>query len=303
MRATDLYERITRHIISEVEAGAGSFSMPWHRWGESTGSPVNAITSRQYRGINVLLLWAAAKLNGYSQGQWATFRQWSEAGAQVRKGEKATPVLLWKPTPRDDDDDGTTGPRVVARTFNLFNADQVDGTVPLPSKCLSGAERIAAAETFFESCGAVVEYGGGRAFYAPGNDSICMPKLGQFRDAASFYSVLGHEHVHWTGAEHRLGRDLKGRFGSDIYAVEELIAELGSAFLCAHLGLSGEPRTDHASYLASWLRVLRSDARAILTASSRAQGAVDYLCALAGGGAGEARVLRKIQPEIARVAA
>ena len=142
-------------------------------------------------------------------------------------------------------------------------------------------ERIAAAEAFFDAAGASLEHGGDRAFYRPSEDKICMPKFEQFIDPASYYSVLGHEHVHWTGATHRLNRDLEGRFGTDSYAIEELIAELGSAFLAARLGISVEPRPDHASYIASWLRVLRNDARAVLTASSKAQEAVDYLERLA----------------------
>jgi antirestriction protein ArdC len=289
MRTNDLFERITRQIVTAIEAGAGEFIMPWHRWGESLGSPINALSGRSYRGINTLLLWVAAELDGYSSGRWATYRQWAAAGAQVRKGEKATSIIFWKTAANDCRDESSgeaeqsPGPKFVARVYHVFNAGQVDdaesAAAIVPS--LSDAERIAAADAFFRASGVRVEHGGDRAFYMPSQDKIQMPRFEQFRDPISYYSVLGHEHIHSTGAEHRLNRDLQNRFGSDAYAIEELIAELGSAFLAAHLGISIEPRSDHAAYLSSWLRVLRCDSRAILTASAKAQEAVDFLIGLA----------------------
>lgn len=287
MRSNELYERVTKHIVTAIEAGAGDFKMPWHKWGQGTGAPINAITGRPYRGLNVLLLWAASELGGYSSGRWATYRQWSAAGAQVRKGEKATTILFWKSASAQGGDDGdddqrSNGPTFLARTFHVFNSSQVDDAPEPDAKSgLSAEERVAAAEVFFRRCGSAIEYGGDQAFYMPSKDKICVPCFEQFRDSVGFYSVLGHEHIHWTGAEHRLNRDLTGRFGSDSYALEELIAELGSAFICAHLGLAVEPRPDHARYISSWLRVLKGDARAILTVSSKAQAAADYLCMLA----------------------
>ena len=288
MRTSDLFERITRQIITAIEAGAGDFIMPWHRWGESTGTPLNGVSRRPYRGINTLLLWAAAELEGYSSGRWATYRQWAAAGAQVRRGEKSTPILFWKAAANDavesdgDESERLPGPRFIGRVYHVFNASQVEGAEPLlaAAASLSEAQRVVAAEAFFAACGITVEHGGDRAFYMPSQDKIQMPRFEQFRDATSYYSVLGHEHIHATGAKHRLNRDFENRFGSDAYAMEELIAELGSAFLAGHLGISVEPRPDHAAYLASWLRVLRSDSRAVLTASARAQGAIDFLLAL-----------------------
>ena len=290
MRRNELYERITRQIISSIEAGASDFVMPWHKWGQATGVPINAITGRPYRGLNTLLLWAAAELGGHSSGRWATYRQWSAAGAQVRKNEKATTILFWKSAyakhddHEGDDDQRTSSSPFVSRIFHVFNSSQVDGAPqPTAGRGLSAEERVASAEAFFGACGADMAYGGDRAFYMPSVDKISVPHFAQFRDAGGFYSVLAHEHIHWTGAEHRLNRDLKGRFGSDSYAAEELVAELGAAFICAHLGLSVEPRPDHARYISSWLRALRSDARAILAVTSRAQAAADYLRAIAGG--------------------
>ena len=292
MRSNELFERITQRIIARIEAGADEFVMPWHNWGKATGAPINAISGRPYRGVNVLLLWAAAELDGHASGCWATYRQWTAAGAQVRKGEKSAPIVFWKAaTPQDStelDPDGASRPRFVARIYHVFNAAQVDGAeLPRPSTT-NHADRIATADKFFSALGASIEHGGDRACYMPHLDKIHMPSLAQFRDFSSYYAVLGHEHVHWTGAPNRLERDLKSRFGTDSYAAEELIAELGSAFLCAHLGISAEPRSDHAAYVAAWLRVLRDDVRAIVTASAKAQEAVDFLVALADAGQGKA---------------
>lgn len=287
MRTSELFERITRQIIAAIEAGAGEqFILPWHRWGE-VGAPINAVSRRPYRGINTLLLWAAAELDGYSSGRWATYRQWTAAGAQVRKGEKATAIVFWKTAANDADeqdrDEDSFRPKFIGRVYYVFNASQVDDDRHASADAsLPEHERIAAAEAFFAGCKAKVEHGGDRAFYTPSQDRIQMPRFEQFRNSASYYSVLGHEHVHWTGAEHRLDRDLQNRFGTDAYAVEELIAELGSAFLAGYLGIAVEPRPDHAAYLASWLRVLRSDARAIVTAAAKAQQAVDFLIGKAG---------------------
>lgn len=294
MRTSDLFERITRQIVMAIDAGAGEFIMPWHRWGEATGAPINAISRRPYRGINTLLLWAAAELDGHSSGRWATYRQWAAAGAQVRKGEKATAIVFWKTAANDADEhdraekEGSSPLKWVGRVYHVFNANQVDGD----RHAAAGAsppehERITAAEAFFAACKAKIEHGGDRAFYMPSRDRIQMPRFEQFRDPASYYSVLGHEHVHWTGAKHRLDRDLQNRFGTDAYAIEELIAELGSAFLAGHLGIAVEPRPDHAAYLASWLRVLRNDTRAVVTAAARAQQAVDFLVREAGFDAGK----------------
>lgn len=167
----------------------------------------------------------------------------------------------------------------------MFNEAQVDGAIPPPARpVLSPAERIAAADSFIAATGAQIRYGGDKACYIPLVDRIHMPRFEQFRDAAGFYSVLSHEVVHWSGATHRLNRDLQDRFGGCAYAMEELVAELSAAFIAAHLGLSVEPRPDHAQYIASWLRVLRNDRRAILLACAKAQQAVDYLSSFSSAG-------------------
>jgi antirestriction protein ArdC len=182
-------------------------------------------------------------------------------------------------SPAQDMDDGVrdVSPRLLAPVYCVFNESQVEGPPCYQSAVLSEADRIAAAESLLSFTGASVRHGGDRACYIPGIDQICMPHFAQFRDAGAYYSTLAHECVHWTGARHRLDRDFGDRFGSQAYAMEELVAELGAAFICAHLGISVEPRPEHAAYIGTWLSVLRSQPRAILTASAKAQEAADFL--------------------------
>jgi len=286
----DVYQTVTDRIVSMIERGAGEWRMPWHaapagKPGAPVAMPRN-ITGRAYRGVNVPLLWAAAEAIGYPSPIWATYRQWQERGAQVRKGERSTLIVFWKRIEgpaNDNDDDNPTETRLIARGYAVFNAAQVDGfNLKLIDRTGEPSEpqRIDAAEAFFRNAGAIVRHGGNRAFYTTAGDYIQMPELRQFVADDRYYSTLAHEHVHWTGAAHRCAREFGKRFGDEAYAFEELVAELGAAFLCADLGLSNEPRPDHAAYIASWLRVLKDDKRAIFTAASRSQAAADYLAEL-----------------------
>ncbi|MFO0849929.1 MAG: zincin-like metallopeptidase domain-containing protein [Gemmataceae bacterium] len=277
---TDIYARVTRHIVEAIEAGAGRFRLPWHVTGTPRFRPRNAMSQSAYRGVNVLALWATAEARGYESGTWATYGQWCELGAQVRKGEKSTPVALWKVTERKrkgEDEEAVLQGGFYACGYAVFNAAQVDGYRPPEPLVLPEAERVAKAEAFFADIAADVRTGGQVACYDRAADCVHIPPFAAFREAAGYYSVLGHELTHWTGAAHRLNRDLAHRFGSEAYAMEELVAELGAAFLCSALGLSNDPRPDHAAYLASWLRVLKQDRRAVFTAASQAQKAVDWL--------------------------
>jgi antirestriction protein ArdC len=225
---------------------------------------------------------------GWTSGVWATYRAWQRHGAQVRRGEHATRVVLWKPiAPRRGNDDSDTDEqrRLFARPFAVFAAEQIDGA----DRVLTGdrlerdaPERLADADAFFAAVGAQVIEGGDRAYYRPGDDSIHVPGLAQFDHAAHFYATLAPEHIHWTGGPHRLGRDFGHRFGDDAYAAEELVAELGAALWCAQAALSQATRQDHAAYLAGWLRILGGDARALVTVTSKAQAALDYLNDCAG---------------------
>ena len=278
---SDIYERITNQIVSALESGvkAGNWECPWAR-GQAIESPTNIASKKYYRGVNVLALWAAAYCENYKSGVWGTYAQWQEKGCQVRKGEKATQIVFWKEISHENDE-GEATTHMMARGYCVFNADQVDGYTAPELAEITPAERIEAADGWFAGIGSRVTFGGNRAFYQPSADTIQMPDFDLFRDSVSFYSTLAHEHIHWTGAEKRMNRDMSGRFGSESYAMEELVAELGAAFTCARLGLAAEPRADHAQYIASWLKVLKGDKRAIFTAASHAQKAADFLAGLA----------------------
>jgi antirestriction protein ArdC len=286
-----VYETITAKIIASIEADPGKWQMPWHR--SSSGPlhmPKNALTGKHYRGINTVALWVSAEASGHSRPLWATYRQWAEKGAQVRKGEKASPVIFYKefetaPNPDDADDDGK---RRVARASSVFNVDQVDGgpaAAEVPD--LGPVVRNQRFDEFVAATGAKITHGGAQAFYMPATDAIRMPDESRFFSTATstrddgYAATVAHELGHWTGAKHRLNRDLTGRFGNDAYAAEELVGELTSAFICAALGITCEPRADHAQYIAHWLKLLKSDNRAIFAAAAKASQAAEYLQGLA----------------------
>jgi antirestriction protein ArdC len=289
MRAEDLFAEITNQLIADIETGAaGDWRMPWHTLADA-GTPVS-VDGRRYRGMNSVWLPMVAAAHGWTSGVWATYRGWQRHDAQVRRGERATQVVLWKQT-RPDTDDATGDeqqgrPSLFARAYAVFAAEQVDGADQIVARHHDTGrdtpERIDAAEAFFAAVGAHVIEGGNRACYQPATDEIHVPALAQFDHAARFYATLGHEHAHWTGHASRLNRDLTGRFGSDSYAAEELVAEFAAAMWCAQQGISAVTRPDHAAYLAGWLRILRTDTRALVTASSKAQAAVDHLNERAG---------------------
>jgi len=279
----DLYAEVTNKIIAAIESGAATYSLPWQR---VPGMPKNVASNRAYRGINTLLLWLIGNDRGYTTPYWATFKQWLELGHPVRKGEKSATVVFWKQLPEhggetaepSEGTDGSDNRRpILARAYHVFNASQVEDFTPPSVTLLPESARDANAEAFFQRLPIEVRHEGDRAFYRAATDSVHLPVFGLFKDANAYYATRGHESVHATGAKHRLDRDLSGRFGSQSYAVEELVAELGAAFLCADLGLSPEPRLDHAGYIESWLKVLKGDTRAIFTAAGKAQAAVDWL--------------------------
>src|ERR1700730_10708403 len=292
-----VYARVTDQIVTAIEQGVGNWRMPWHTSGKFDFSPINAASKKPYRGINTVCLWAAAQAKGYDRGEWATYQQWQERGAQVRKGEKATTVVFWKfahesaESQEGSEQQHASPTRLLfTRGYSVFNAAQVDGYTPKADADTPMPERIAHAEAFFQAIRADVRNGGNRAYYAPDSDHIQMPLFQAFTENVSYYSTLAHEHTHWTAPASRCDRQLGKRFGDNAYAAEELIAELGAAFTCAHLGLSTEPREDHAQYINSWLRVLKADSRAIFTAASKAQQATDWLIARTGESARTAEV-------------
>jgi antirestriction protein ArdC len=278
----DVYTRITAEIVAAIEQGAGEWRAPWFHNETSSARPTNVASGKRYRGINTVALWAAAMAAGYSDGLWGTYRQWQDAGAQVRKGERATAVVLWKqivssePADDDDGDDGGTR-RMLARAFSVFNVAQVDGYERPPTGVLPESERLAHAGAFIANLGIKTVLGGSEACYLPSSDTVFMPAFASFRDAASFYGVWLHENGHASGAKHRLDRDLSGRFGSAAYAAEECCVEILSGLVLADLGIAHHPRPDHAAYIASWIEVLKDDPRAIFTAASKAQQAADWM--------------------------
>jgi antirestriction protein ArdC len=281
----DIYSRITNQIIAAIEAGTGEFRMPWHNDCSATARPVNVMTGKRYRGVNVLVLWTAAKQAGYDSGVWGTYRQWAARGGQVRRGERATAIVVWKPVERhgegpaavpiDAESDGRK--RFFARGFSVFNRDQVDGYAEPAQPVLSESERVSNADAFFAALGIPIIYGAGSAFYRIQEDRIHMPNFSDFIDPHAFYSTLYHEAGHASGARHRLDRQFDKRLNKHAVAIEELVAEFTAAFVLADLGLANRPREDHAAYVASWLGALKDEKRAIITAASKAQQAADWM--------------------------
>lgn len=280
----DLHQRVTDEIVRAIEAGAGTFHMPWH--GIPQGTPRNVMTGAPYGGINTLVLWAAARNRKYKTPYWATFRQWLEVGARVRKGEKSTVVVYYKQIPIEAEDvetgDTVQDYRLIARAFFCFNGDQVEGwKAPGPER-INWVENHDRIEDFISWTGADIRHGE-KAYYDRLGDYVAIPDRARFQGSPTssategYYGTVFHELIHWTGHHRRLGRNLSGRFGSEDYAMEELVAELGAAFLCAEFLVPNKPRKDHAAYIESWLRVLKGDKRAIFTASTAAHEAVGFL--------------------------
>nr|WP_172691419.1 ArdC family protein [Agrobacterium genomosp. 6]ASK40928.1 antirestriction protein ArdC [Agrobacterium genomosp. 6] len=284
----DLYARITDKIVADLEKGVRPWMKPWSA-ANTTGRITRPLrhNGEPYSGLNVLLLWSESVTHGYVSPTWMTFKQALQLNGAVRKGETgATVIYASRFTKSETDSKGGEVERDIPflKAYTVFNIAQIDGLPDhyhgAPEPVLSPIERIGHADEFFRNTGAVIRHGGKQAYYSPAMDYIQMPPFEAFRDAAGYAAVLSHEATHWTAAEHRVGRDLS-RYAKDRTerAREELIAELGSCFLCADLGIAPElePRPDHASYLQSWLSVLANDKRAIFQAAAHAQRAVNYL--------------------------
>jgi antirestriction protein ArdC len=286
----DIYSRVTSKIIADLEQGVRPWMKPWnaeHAAGKIT-RPLrhNGIP---YKGINTVMLWSASVSKGYACPLWLTYKQAFDLGGHVRKGESGELVVYADKITRTEE--GGSGEEQVRQIpflkgYTVFNAEQCDD---LPARYYAKAEpvtaspvaRIERADRFFAATGATVRHGGTRAYYAQGSDYVQMPPFETFRDAESYAATLAHELTHWTKHDKRLSRDF-GRilFGDEGYAKEELVAELGSAFLSADLELTPEVREDHSAYIASWLEALKGDKRLIFTAAAHAQRAVDYLHSL-----------------------
>lgn len=284
----DLYAKITDRIVKDLDKGVRPWVKPWSV-GNGTGRITRPLRHNglPYQGINTLLLWSETVAQGFVSPIWMTFKQSLELGGHVRKGETgATVVYASRFTRTEVDAQGDEVERGIPflKAYTVFCADQIEGLPAqynaAPEPVADPVQRIAHADRFFDNTGAVVRYGGDKAYYAPSSDHIQLPSPEFFRDPASFVAIRAHETLHWTSAPHRLNRDLS-RYHKDTTdrAREELLVELGAAMLCADLDIVPElePRPDHAAYIQSWAKVLGSDKRVIFQAAAHAQRAVNYL--------------------------
>jgi antirestriction protein ArdC len=282
----DVYARITSRIIDDLERGVRPWLKPW-----SVANTTGRITrplrhnGQPYSGINVVLLWSEAVTRGFTLPTWMTFRQALALGGHVHKGETGSMVVYANRVTRTEtDENGDDVEREIPflKAYTVFCVDQIDG-LPVHyyakiDPILDPVARIGRADAFYAAARADIRHGGTQAYYALTSDHVQMPPFATFHDAEAYYATLGHELVHWTRHSSRLDRDFgRQRWGDEGYAREELVAELGAAFLCADLGIAPEPRADHAAYIASWLKVLRNDKRFIFSATAHAQRGVDFL--------------------------
>lgn len=279
MSKATVYEIVTERIIAALEKGVVPWQMPWRTSGG--GMPKNLISKKDYRGVNIFLLGA----QGYASPWWLTFNQAkAKCGKDggVRKGEKGTPVIFWKVL---DKKGGKPGEKsFILRYYTVFNASQVDG-LELPESTEAPAltfNPIEQCEKIVRSYKTVpaIDHGGSRAYYIPSFDRICMPEKDTFNGVEEYYSTLFHELTHSTGHEDRLKRDgimNPIQFGSHEYSFEELVAECGSAFLCAQAGILDHTLDNSAAYIANWVKKLKSEPKWVVEAASKAAKAADYI--------------------------
>jgi antirestriction protein ArdC len=281
----DIYAQVTAKIVADLENGVRSWNQPWTnaRAGGEVLIPIrhNGVA---YRGVNVLLLWIEDMRKGFRSPKWMTYHQSQLLGGQVRQGERGSMVVFTRPLEVTQTDEA--GAEVeknirLLRRYIVFNVEQIDGLpvecCPQPAPPRPVDERIEAADSFVKATCATVLHGGDRAFYAPSRDTVQMPPFERFTDKEAYYGTLLHELTHWTGHDSRLKREFGKMFGDRAYANEELVAELGAAFLCATLGITPEIREDRAAYIGDWLAILKEDNRAIFRAAAHAQRAADFL--------------------------
>ena len=273
MAKFDIYQDITNRIIKLMKEHGTNWVKPWHATGSGT-MPVSINTGKAYNGINVLLLWAEAR----ACNEWGTYKSWQDKGMQVKKGEKGTQIVFFKMLDIKNDSGDVEKQIPMMKYFTVFNGEQIEGYEPKLPATVDAKQRIDAVDAFIDNTGAVIHHGGDSACFIPSRDQIHMPHIEAFTQTEYYYSTLLHELTHWTGHKSRLDRlKLDGAFGSSLYAFEELVAEIGSAMLCATLGIDSEPRADHAKYLNNWMQVLSNDSKAIVKAAKLATQACQYL--------------------------
>lgn len=275
----NIQKEITDKILTAMEGGKLPWIKPWSGMA-SGGMPRNAITRRAYSGANVMLLWLSAENNGYSSQRWLTYKQAQEAGGNVRKGEKATSIC-YASTYEKENEKGEKAFIPFLKAFAVFALEQCEGLEHLQEKPLTvnPSQRDADCDAFLTSTGADIRHGESRAYYAAKPDFIMLPPYDTFSSSNGYYATALHELVHWSGHETRCDRQFGKRFGDKAYAAEELVAELGAAFMCAEFGFDAV--TQHAAYIQNWVELLKDDARAFITAASKASAAVEFLRSLA----------------------
>ncbi|AUQ99925.1 ArdC family protein [Phaeobacter inhibens] len=289
----DIYQKVTDKIIADLEQGELTWLKPWSS-ANTDGRIIKPLRHNglPYSGINILMLWGAAMEGGYASPYWMTFKQAKQFDAHVKKGERGNLVVYANTiTKTEETSDGGEEERKIPfmKGYSVFNVEQIEGLpdhyYAEPPKVIDPVLRIDHADSFFAKTGADIRYGGNRAFYSGGNDHVQMPYFESFRSPEAYYATLAHELTHWTKHKSRLDREFgRKKWGDEGYAREELVAELGAAFLCADLALTPEPGTDHAAYIQSWLKVLKDDKRAIFSAAAHAQRAADFLNGFQGKG-------------------
>jgi antirestriction protein ArdC len=283
MKTTELHENVTNSIIKMLEAGTKPWESPFA--GCYRGNPLRQ-TGERYKGINTIVLWAMAEIHGFTGKHWFTYKQAKDLGAQVRKGEKSSPIVFYSTIEKENTENEKPDIIPFLKSYSVFNACQIDGlpedyTLNMTVPYVNTDKPIPSIDKYISSIGAEITNDVGRAYYLVESNTVNIPPFEKFKNAEGYYSTALHELIHWTGHSKRLNRANSPCKNKDEakkqYAFEELVAEIGAAFLCADLGITTEPREDHAAYLASWLSILKADNKAIFKAAAAAQKACDYL--------------------------
>lgn len=292
MARRDHYQEVTNKIVAALEAGRKPWQKPWDpAKAVHPTAPVNAVTGRRYRGINTLMLGLSPLSFEANDPRWCSYKQAKERGWQVRRGETGTIVFFFKKLTVDDrgpgegrgsrrDGDGSQKFIPLLRAFTVFHASQIDAIPAFRAAETNRplVQRLEAADLIMKNSRADIRSGGDRAYYCPASDHIQLPPDSAFHSPEGHAATTLHEMAHWTGSSHRLNRDLTGSFGTQAYSREELRAEIASATICSILGLPTDIE-NHASYLGSWIEILKNDKREIFRAAADAQKIADYLLA------------------------
>ena len=285
---TDIRQAITNQIIEALESGTvPPWRRPW-RIGNNAGSHANVVSKNTYRGLNPILLDLASETHGFSSRWWGTFNQWRQLGGRVmprpqgiEPGKWGTQIVFWSPVSKkveNQNGDLEDDRFYVLRLYTVFNVDQVEGLDHLRAGQADTSEPVVIdyhpADQAIVATGATIRFGGNKAFYSPRTDSIQMPPRETFESVDEFYSTCFHELCHWS--ERRLGWDRKEK--ENTYALGELVAEIGSCYLCRELGVPAcDDLSNHVAYVKSWLRAMKNDPRFIFTASGQASKSADFI--------------------------